>query len=115
MRALNVTLLMLMAALLPAPVTAEGLVAAGEGLDIAAFQEPPLRARPRAYWDWINGAVTLDQLTRDLEEMKDKGMGGGQMWDTGAHRNPNGFVPPGPPFLGPESVAAMHHSLKSKS
>ena len=66
--------LMLMAALLPAPVPAEDVAAAGEGLDIAAFEEPPLRARPRAYWDWINGAVTLDQLTRDLEEMKDKGI-----------------------------------------
>ncbi len=112
MRVLNVALLMLMAALLSVPVPAEDATADGEGLDITAFQDPPLRARPRAYWDWINGAVTLDQLTRDLEEMKDKGMGGGQMWDTGAHRNPNGFVPPGPPFLGPESVAAMHHSLK---
>jgi hypothetical protein len=86
--------------------------AAGEGMDAAAFKSPPLSAKPRAYWDWINGAVSLEQLTRDLEEMKDKGMGGGQMWDSGAHRNPNGFVPPGPPFLGPESVAAIHHSLR---
>ena len=87
-------------------------VPAGDSLDATAFQKPPLSAKPRAYWDWINGAVSLEQLTRDLEEMKDKGMGGGQMWDSGAHRNPGGFVPPGPPFLGPESVAAMHHSLK---
>ena len=89
-----------------------GSAHAADALDASAFNDPPLAARPRAYWDWINGAVTLDQLTRDLEEMKDKGMGGGQMWDSGAHRNPDGFVPPGPPFLGPESVAAMHHSLK---
>jgi len=80
--------------------------------DAAAFTNPPLNAKPRAYWDWINGAVTLEQLTRDLEEMKAKGMGGGQMWDSGAYRNPNGFVPPGPVFLGPESVAAIQHSLK---
>ena len=77
-----------------------------------AFANPPLSARPRAYWDWVNGAVDLQQLTRDLEEMQAKGMGGGEMWDTGALRNPNGMVPAGPPFLGPESVEAIHHSLK---
>ena len=59
----------------------------------------------------MNGAVDLDQLTRDLEEMKDKGMGGAEMWDTAALRNPDGFVPDGPPFLGPESLRAIHHCL----
>jgi len=56
--------------------------------------------------------VSLDGLTRDLEEAKDKGLGGLEMWDTEAMRNPNGYVPAGPPFMGPESVAAMHHSMK---
>lgn len=91
-----------------------GALSAGaeDALSPAAFQDPPLSARPRAYWDWINGAVSIPQLTRDLEEMKAKGMGGGQMWDSGAHRNQDNFVPPGPPFLGPESVDAIHHSLR---
>jgi hypothetical protein len=69
-------------------------------------------ARPRAYWNWLNGAVTHAGLTRDLEEAKDKGLAGLEMWDTGALRNPGGFVPAGPPFMGPESVAAMKHSMK---
>jgi hypothetical protein len=47
--------------------------------DATAFTNPPLSAKPRAYWVWINGAITLEQLTRDLEQMKDKSMGGGQM------------------------------------
>ncbi|MCC6490656.1 MAG: hypothetical protein IT364_24435 [Candidatus Hydrogenedentes bacterium] len=85
---------------------------AADSLSSDAFAAPPLSARPRAYWDWVNGAVDLNQLTRDLEEMHAKGMGGGEMWDTGALRNPNGIVPAGPPFLGPESVEAIHHSLK---
>ncbi len=89
-----------------------GTTPAGEGPNAALFREPPLSAKPRAYWDWINGAVSLEQLTRDLEEMKAKGMGGGQMWDSGAFLNPDGFVPPGPPFMGEESVAAIRHSLK---
>ncbi len=76
------------------------------------FREPGIEARPRAYWNWLNGAVTLDGLTRDLQEAKAKGLGGLEMWDTEAMRNPDGFVPAGPPFMGPESVAAMHHSMK---
>lgn len=78
----------------------------------AGFRNPGRQARPRAYWNWLNGAVTLDGLTRDLEEAKDKGLGGLEMWDTEAMRNPGGFVPAGPPFMGPESVASMHHAMK---
>jgi hypothetical protein len=81
-------------------------------LSTADFRNPPLSARPRAYWDWMNGALDLDQLTRDLEEMKDKGMGGAEMWDTAALRNPEGSIPDGPPFLGPESLEAIHHCLR---
>jgi len=78
----------------------------------AGFKDPGKETRPRAYWNWLNGAVTHEGLTRDLEEAKDKGLGGLEMWDTEAMRNPGDFVPAGPPFMGPESVAAMHHSMK---
>ncbi|MFC2141546.1 glycosyl hydrolase [Acidobacteriota bacterium] len=78
----------------------------------AGFKNPGRQARPRAYWNWLNGAVTLEGLTRDLEEAKDKGLIGLEMWDTEAMRNPGGFVPAGPPFMGPESVAFMHHAMK---
>ena len=78
----------------------------------AGFTNPNKEARPRAYWNWLNGSVTPEGLTRDLEEAKDKGLGGLEMWDTEAMRNPGGFVPAGPPFMGPESVAAMHHAMK---
>ena len=80
--------------------------------DLAAgFADPPLDARPRAFWTWLNGDVDHGSLTRDLEEAKAKGMGGLEMWDCEVMRNPDGFVPAGPPFMGPESVAAMRHSM----
>jgi hypothetical protein len=82
------------------------------GLHEAGFADPPRSARPRAFWNWLNGNVSLPVLTRDLKEMKAKGMGGAEMWDSGALRNPDNFIPAGPPFLGPESVAAMHHALR---
>jgi len=78
----------------------------------AGFKQPGPEARPRAYWNWLIGAVILDGLTRDLEEAKDKGLAGLEIWDTEAMRNPEGFVPTGPPFLGPESVAAIQHAMK---
>ena len=56
------------------------------------FRNPGVEARPRAYWNWLNGDVSLSGITRDLEEAKDKGLGGLQMWDTEAMRNPDGFV-----------------------
>jgi len=76
------------------------------------FKQPGHEARPRAYWNWLNGSVKLEDLSRDLEEAQDKGLAGLEIWDTGALRNPDGFVPTGPPFLGPESVEAIRHSMK---
>lgn len=54
----------------------------------ADFSDPGNEARPRAYWTWLNGDVTQAGLTRDLEEAKAKGMGGFEMWDCEAMRNP---------------------------
>ena len=79
---------------------------------VKGFMNPGNEARPRAYWNWLNGDITLSSITRDLEEAKDKGLGGLQIWDTEAMRNPDGFVPAGPPFLGDESVKAIHHAMK---
>jgi hypothetical protein len=78
----------------------------------AGFREPGNEARPRAYWNWLHGDVSLPDLTRDMEEAKAKGLGGLEMWDTEAMSNADGFVPAGPPFMGRESVAAMRHSIR---
>jgi hypothetical protein len=78
----------------------------------SGFASPPIGARPRAFWNWLNGDVDHRSLSRDLQEAKEKGMGGLEMWDCEAMRNPGGFVPAGPPFMGPESVAAIRHSLR---
>lgn len=78
---------------------------------VEGFRNPGIEARPRAYWNWLNGDVSDAGLTRDLEEAKDKGLGGLLIWDTEAMRNQDGFVPAGPPFLGTESVSAMLHAM----
>jgi len=73
--------------------------------------EPPIEARPGAFWAWLNGNVDLPQITRELEEMKDKGMSGAEIWDVLCMKNASGVVPAGPAFLGPESVKAISHAI----
>jgi hypothetical protein len=76
------------------------------------FANPPVDSRARAFWCWFNGSMTKEQITRDLHEMKDKGMSGAEIWDVSAHRNPDGFVPAGPAFLGEESLDLIAHAIR---
>ncbi len=50
--------------------------------DLAAgFKTPPDSAKPRAWWHWMNGNVTKEGITADLEWMKRVGIAGMQMFD----------------------------------
>jgi len=88
--------------------------AADEKLSEGSFQNPPAAVRPRAMWCWLNGTVSLDHITRELDEMKDKGMGGADIWDVYAGwcftDVDKKTVPNGPEFMGPESVKAITHA-----
>lgn len=82
-------------------------------LSAALFRNPPLEARPGAYWDWLNGNVDLAEITRELEEMKAKGMSGAEIWDIGVlSPDPEAPIPAGPAFLGPESLRAINHAIE---
>ncbi len=74
------------------------------------FINPPSQARPRAYWAWMNGNINLPQITRELEEYKDKGFAGLDIFDIGAE-DPNHVVPEGNKFLGKESVEAIVYAV----
>ncbi|HEX5790243.1 MAG TPA: glycosyl hydrolase, partial [Luteolibacter sp.] len=75
------------------------------------FADPPLQARPGALWTWLNGHVDRRQITRELEEMKAKGMRGAIIWDMGSISDPAKLIPEGPEFLGPESLKSIHHAI----
>jgi hypothetical protein len=47
----------------------------------AQFQDPPLSARPRVWWHWMNGNVTEDGIAKDIAWMKRVGIGGMQNFD----------------------------------
>lgn len=83
----------------------------GKSLSEDLFFDPPLEARPGVLWAWLNGFVDRDQLTRELEELKAKGLGGAIIWDVGSLRDPKKIIPAGPAFLGPESVASISHAI----
>jgi hypothetical protein len=40
------------------------------------FKQPPASARPWVYWFWLNGNITSNGITADLEAMKRVGIGG---------------------------------------
>jgi len=76
------------------------------------FQDPPVSARPWAYWVWMNGVFNYAQLKSDLEDIKEKGMGGFDILDIGERFPETGEVPAGPEFLGKESLEAIHYAIK---
>lgn len=45
------------------------------------FRDPPMEARPRVWWHWMNGNVTKDGIAKDLAWMSEVGIGGLQNFD----------------------------------
>ena len=82
---------------------------------VEGFKNPPITARPRGLWDWLNGNFSLPAITQEMEEAKAKGMGGFDIWDVGMLVDPDSIVPAGPPFMGPESVQGIAHAVRSSA
>jgi hypothetical protein len=49
----------------------------------SGFQTPLAAARPRVWWQWMNGNITKEGIRLDLEWMKRIGIGGVQNFDAG--------------------------------
>ncbi len=77
----------------------------------ASFVNPPNSSKPGAFWCWLNGDVTKESITYDLEEMKDKGMSGAEIWDIEMRSDDEYEFGIGPEFLGDESVELIQHAL----
>jgi hypothetical protein len=77
----------------------------------AGFAGPPAWSRPGAYWCWLNGDMTRESITYDLEEMADKGIGRAEIWDVALRDDSEGIYGVGPAFLGDESVEMIRHAL----
>jgi len=60
----------------------------------SSFRHPPPEARPWVYWFWLNGNITSNGVTADLEAMKRVGVGGVLIMevDQGAPVGPADFM-----------------------
>jgi hypothetical protein len=60
------------------------------------FLNPPDSARPQTWWHWMNGNITQEGITADLEAMKQIGLGGATIVnvDCGIPRGPVTFMSP---------------------
>ncbi len=81
--------------------------AASAQTDLAqGFQNPPASARPHTWWHWMNGNITREGITADLEAMKEIGLGGAQIF------NVSESIPDGPVlYMSPEWRALMKHAV----
>ncbi|MBI3118241.1 MAG: glycosyl hydrolase family 43, partial [Candidatus Hydrogenedentes bacterium] len=58
-------------------ILAASLIPAQAEEDLAAgFANPPQAAKPWVYWFWLNGNITREGITADLEAMQRAGIGG---------------------------------------
>src|ERR1019366_7370423 len=66
-------------------------------IDLAkGFASPPQSAKPWVYWFWLDGNITREGITADLEAMRRVGIGGGLIMegDQGAPKGPARFASP---------------------
>ncbi|MDR1336450.1 MAG: glycoside hydrolase [Tannerella sp.] len=68
--------------------------------DLAAnFKSPDARYGVDCWWWWLNGNVTKEAITKDLEAMKSRNFYGAMIFDAGGHnQRGNRDIPAGPLF-----------------
>jgi len=68
------------------------------------FDQPPPEARPWVYWFWLNGNISSNGITADLEAMQRVGIGGVLIMEV------DQGIPAGPAdFMGPSWRALFQH------
>jgi len=82
--------------------------AAADDLD-RGFLAPPDEAKPQTWWHWMDGDISKEGITAELEAIKQIGVGGVHMFSAGHYPTvPNPKVP----CLSPEWHAMVQHALK---
>jgi hypothetical protein len=83
-------------------------LARGEELS-RGFQKPPAAARPWVYWMWLNGYISAQGITADLEAMQRVGIGGALIMNLGAPVSPE--VGKSVEFMTPAWRQMVHHAM----
>lgn len=72
-----------------------------------SFLSPPVSAAPKTWWHWMNGNVSKEGITLDLEAMKRLGMRGAQLFQVSSG------IPKGPvPYGTPENLELVRHAIR---
>lgn len=58
------------------------------------FRTPPNSAKVNTWWHWVNGNITKDGITKDLESMKQQGISQATILNVGSWIPMNANVPP---------------------
>jgi hypothetical protein len=75
------------------------------------FKNPPESAKPWVFWYWMQGAVSREGITADLEAMKEAGIGGAYLVPIREAANPPIYNPP-VNQLTPEWFEMVNHAMK---
>jgi hypothetical protein len=81
-------------------------VAAEQSLE-EGFRNPPESAKAQTWWHWMNGNITKEGITADLEAMKTVGVGGAHIFSV-----TTGIVPGPVTMMTPEFFALTTHAAK---
>ena len=90
------------------------LVSAQNPINATDFQTPPNSSKVHTWWHWVNGNISKEGITADLEAMARVGVGGAQIFNLA----PNVLFrdqpePPGPvKTLSPEWRALTQHAIR---
>lgn len=72
-----------------------------------SFVNPGIDYAPHTWWHWMNGNISKEGITLDLEAMSSIGLGGFQMFEVGTG------IPKGPiSYLSDEWLELMKHTVK---
>jgi len=71
------------------------------------FQSPPDSAKPHNWWHWMNGNITKEGITADLEAMKRAGIGGAQIFDV-----TDGIIPGTVDYMSDEWRGMVKHAIQ---
>ena len=78
---------------------------------VEIFDHPPHEAKPRGYWVWPHGNFDYASIRDELNEFKNKGLGGVDIFDLGIRDRKN-VIPPEPAFMSPEQVDGIAFALQ---
>ncbi len=83
------------------------LTAASEQTLEEGFRNPPDSAKPQTWWHWMNGNISKEGITADLEAMKTVGVGGAHIFNVST-----GTVPGPVKMMTPEFFTLTTHAAK---